>query len=313
MYPRGEGTETLAPAHRRRFGKRALIALLAVLLVLGAAGGVAGWWFGSGRFSTVPKLTGMTVAQAKRALAAENLHATVHKAHNDTVPEGKVVSSDPTPGADVLHGGQVSLLASSGRPVVPNIPPGTNLAAARRAISDADLTPKSGKKVYSTSVPAGDVVSVSPGPGARLDVDANVTIVVSKGPPPKPVPDVTGMSRKQAFRSLSRLGLQPYVKGKKFSPDAKEGTVVATDPPAGTKLGSGEAKRVGVVLSNAVTVPNVIGHTVAKATKALRDAGLKVEVHQFGGHHPHGRVLIQSQPPGTRVKPGTKVTLTAFP
>lgn len=313
MYSRGGATEAVAPARPRRFGKRALLILLAVLLVLGAAGGVAGWWLGSGRWSTVPTVTGMTVAQAKRALAAEDLQAGVHKAHNNTVPSGKVVSSDPASGSDVLQGGQVSLLVSSGRPVVPDIAPGTNLAAARRAINDADLTPKQGKKVYSTSVPAGDVVSVSPGPGSHLDVDADVTIVVSQGPPPKPVPDVTGMSKEQAFQALTRLGLQPYVKGKKFSADAKAGTVVATDPPAGTKIGSDDAKRVGVVLSNAVTVPKVVGHTVADATKALRNAGLKVEVHQFGGHHPHGRVLLQSPAPGSRVKPGASVTLTAFP
>lgn len=297
----------------RRFGKRTLLILLAVLLVLGAAGGTAGWWFGAGRWSTVPTVSGMTVAQAKHALQDADLHATVHKRHDNTVPAGKVIGSDPGAGKDALNGADVRLLVSSGRPVVPDITPGTSLASARGALTQADLTPKQGKKAYSTSVQKGKVVSVKPGPGSQLDVDATVTIVVSKGPPPKPVPDVTGMTKQQAFQALSRLGLQPYVKGKQFSPDAKGGTVVSTDPAAGTRIGSGDAKRVGVVLSNAVTVPKVVGRPVAKAKQALQQAGLQAKVKKFFGHTPHGKVLMQSESPGSSVRPGTTVTLTAFP
>lgn len=305
-------TGTAKRSRRNGLNRRALALWLAVLLVLGAAGGTTAWWFGSGRWTEVPTVAGMTAGKAKQALRAVDLTANVTKAHDDSVPAGTVISSDPAAGEDTLHDADVTLLVSAGRPVVPDITAGMGLAKARTAITDADLKPEQGSRAYSTSVPDGKVVKVTPGPGSRLTVGAGVTIVLSKGPPPKPVPDVGGMSRDQAFAALRKAGMQPYEKGKRFSPDVERGTVIGTDPDAGSRLAAEDSHRVGVVLSNAVTVPMVVGHTVAEAKQALHKHHLEVEVHQFG-HHANGRVLAQSESPGSDVKPGTTVTLTAFP
>jgi serine/threonine-protein kinase len=143
-------------------------------------------------------------------------------------------------------------------------------------------------------------------------VGAAVTVVLSKGRAPRPVPDVTGMPHDQAFQALRRVGLQPYDKGATFSDRFDAGQVVSTDPSAGTTLTGEDSPRVGVVVSNAVTVPDLGGHKVGEAQQALEKLGLSARVQQLLSR-PDSRVIAQFPSAGSRVRPGSTVLLGAFP
>ena len=127
------------------------------------------------------------------------------------------------------------------------------------------------------------------------------------------MPDVHGMDHDQAFQTLQQAGLQPVDGPAEFSPDIDGGKVIRTDPPANTMLDSSNTQ-IKVIVSNAVTMPDLSQQLVTDAQKALSDLGLTVQVvNVSGAGNPGSRVYAQSAPPGSRVQPGSQIVLTAFP
>ncbi len=300
----GESTPS-EPRRRRRWPIMVLVALLLL------AGGSAAWWFGSGRWTSVPSVAGMRADSAQRVLHTADLHARMRKAHDNTVPAGTVVRTDPAHGADVLRGSNIAVVVSEGMPTVPDVRQGASLADAETAIRQADLAPKLGKKGYSDAVAKGAVIRVSPAAGTQLTVGSTVTVVVSKGLAPKPVPDVSGRTHDDAFATLRQAGMTPRDAPAQFSASVDGGDVISTDPPAGTVLDPGTDHTVNVVVSNAITVPSVLSQSVSDARTQLTQLGLAVDVRQFSSNA-DSLVLIQSTPPGTRVPPGSAIQISAL-
>ncbi|MFC4004659.1 PASTA domain-containing protein [Prauserella oleivorans] len=297
------------PAQRRRGLLVTLWVLVGLLVVGGVGAGV--WWFAGGRWVAVPDVAGMDRARAEQTLRQAELAPAFTEERHNTVPSGTVVRSDPESGSRALRGDQVTVVLSLGRPVVPDIQPGTSVEQAERAIRAVQLEPRRdpGADQFSAEVPQGAVVTVSPQPGSQANIGDAVTIVVSKGPPPTPVPQVQGMPRDQAFQALRAAGFEPYDAGEEFSADVAAGHVVRTEPGGGATIEAGN--RVGVYVSNAVEVPSVLGRSARAAQQILAEAGLSA-----GGDSGRGRfsfVVGQDPAPGSRVPRGTTVTLTTLP
>ncbi|WP_233160321.1 Stk1 family PASTA domain-containing Ser/Thr kinase [Actinophytocola xanthii] len=306
--PATPGRGTAAPAPRARRGTLVLWSLVTVL-VLAIAGSVT-WWFVDGRWSTVPEVAGRSTEEAQKLLLDSDLRAELRRVPDNEVAAGVAIRTEPDRGADVLRGEPVTLVVSSGRPKVPDVRAGTSVAAAEEAIRGAQLQPglDDGINEYSDEVDKGKVVRLDPEPGTELKLGERVEIVVSKGPEPKPVPDLRGKTREEAFAELESLGYAPFDLGKEFDEDIDGGRVVRTDPSSGN-VPEGD-KRVGVVLSDAVTVPDVGGRNAEEASDILASAGLQAEVQAFGGT---GRVFGQNPPPGSRVQSGSRVVIFTLP
>jgi beta-lactam-binding protein with PASTA domain len=301
-------------ADQRRRNRRLFLIWIAVVLALAVVIGGAAWWLGSGRWTAVPSVTGLDTTSAEHVLQGADLAVSVKQTHDNTVPAGRAIGTDPGSGKRALRGSTVTLLMSEGKPVVPDVSSGVPLAAAQQALTQEQLQPRTdpNANVYDDTAPAGTVVRLVPGPGTPADIGAVVTIVLSKGPAPKPVPDVAGQTKDQATATLAAQGFQAVVAGTTFSDQVPGGSVISTNPAAGTVLDPNASHQVGLVLSNAVTVPDVTGQTVADAQNALTALGLQVQVQQlmnFGG----GRVFQQSVAPQSLVPPGTAITIVAFP
>ncbi|MQA09319.1 MAG: Stk1 family PASTA domain-containing Ser/Thr kinase [Pseudonocardiaceae bacterium] len=296
------------PADRRR--KIVLWSLLGALL-LGLIG-AGTWWFVDGRYVSVPEVTGFDQAKAEQTVRDAGLTPKMTRARHNSVKAGTVIRSDPASGQSALRGDEISVVVSMGKPTVPDISPGTSLRAANSALRDTQLRPVTNNQAnaFDEQVPKGAVLGTDPGAGTELNVGTRVTVILSKGPPPKPVPQVAGMSQQEAFQAIRNAGMRPYVAGEEFSADVDGLRVVRTDPAADT-VPSGD-KRVGVFLSTAVTVPDLTGQTVADAQRALRDLKLTAEVRSFLPR-PESRIVQQKPPPGSRVEPGSTVILGAFP
>lgn len=296
-----------------RPGRGRRIVLWSVLgaLLLGLIG-AGTWWFTTGRWVAVPAVAGMEQAKAEQVLRGAELNPKMVKQRHDSVAAGKAIRSDPSAGDDALPGDDVTLVISSGPPVVPDISPGTPVADAESALRKAELTPKRDQQAakYHDSAPKGTVVGTQPPAGTQLKVNQQVTLVLSKGPPPKPVPDVTGMSKDEAFQAIRSAGMEPFHAGEEFSDQAPGGHVTRTDPEIGSTPGA--SSRVGVYLSTAVTVPDLTGKKVSEAERILRELGLQPEVHQFLPNR-DSRVLQQQPGGNSYVQPNSKVVLGAFP
>ncbi|MGH3613512.1 MAG: Stk1 family PASTA domain-containing Ser/Thr kinase [Pseudonocardia sp.] len=171
----------------RRRSRRIFTAWIAVVIALALLLAVTAWWLGSGRWTAMPSLLGVDRPVAERLLVDADLVATVTETYDDTVASGLVSGTDPAPEARLLRGTQVRLTVSAGRPVVPDLAPGTTVAAAELAVRDAGLNPVSAadSAVFSDTVPVGAVVRTDPRAGTVLSIGAPVTLVLSQGAEPE--------------------------------------------------------------------------------------------------------------------------------
>ncbi|CRK55724.1 Probable serine/threonine-protein kinase pknL [Alloactinosynnema sp. L-07] len=270
------------------------------------------WWFTSGRYTAIPTVHGKDTAAAEKALRDADLSPNTTTVRHNDIPSGEVIGTDPGAGAEALRGDQVKLIVSAGRPVVPDVPAGSTQAQAEQAIRAAELQPlrDDGKNVFDEKIAKGAVVKLDPAPGTKLLIGERVIMVLSKGPAPKPVPDLRGKSRDEAFEELTKLGFEPFDGPGEFSPDIDNGKVVRTDPAAGTKIAPEGSKRVAVIVSTSVTVPDLSNRTVPEAQDELAKVGLHLDLGVFS--NPNGRILTQSPGPGSRVEKDSKVGVIAF-
>jgi serine/threonine-protein kinase len=308
--PRKSAAE--AYEEERKRNKRRFVLWVSLVVVLAALVGVTAWWMGSGRFTSVPTLIGQEEATAVVLLKDSDLKWTVDQEASDTVPKGKVLRSDPQAGTEKLRGDLVKVVVSRGKPVVPLVQAGVEVAAAQKELDQVGLKSvlSEADNAFSDTVAKGKVVTLKPAPGTEVKVGASVTIVVSKGSQPKPVPDLTGKTKDEAFAELTSLGFEPVEGQGEFSQAVEGGRVIRTDPPANTNLSTGASKKVSVVLSTAVTVPQVEGKKLKDAKKQLEDLGFKVDI-QFS-RNGNATVLNQSVPQGTKAQKGSQITLIAL-
>ncbi|HEY3703263.1 MAG TPA: PASTA domain-containing protein [Acidimicrobiales bacterium] len=181
---------------------------------------------------------------------------------------------------------------------------GANQATAARLLSKAELRPRF-TATANEDVAAGVVVSWAPSQGLQREGTV-VTVVLSTGPTPRVVPDLTGASYSDAAAKLQGVRLVP-ARQNAFSDTVAQGNVISTTPGPGTSVGRDST--VTLVVSagpDMVSVPDVLGSNAAGATRSLQGAGLKV-ANVFG--FSSGRVFFTSPPPGSRVHRGSSVNL----
>jgi serine/threonine-protein kinase len=300
---------------QRTRSRRVFAIWISVVLLLAVLLGVGAWWLGSGRWTAIPQVTGLAPTAAEHAITGADLSVVVKQLHDDTIPAGQVIDTDPAEGSKALRGATVTLLLSEGRPVVPDVTAGASVSTVEQALKADQLVPHLDPNLdlYSDTVPGGAVLSLSPPAGAQVAVNSQVTIVVSKGQAPKPIPSVVGQPHDQAFAALTAAGFQPFDEPQQFSDQVQGGVVLSTTPQAGTIIQPGGDKRVGVVVSNAVTVPSLVGEQASQAVAQLQQAGLQAQVQALVGGNQNGTVFQQSVAPNTLVQPGTQITLAVFP
>jgi serine/threonine protein kinase/beta-lactam-binding protein with PASTA domain len=143
---------------------------------------------------------------AKAALADDHLGATCAYETSITVKAGAVVSYTPT--TQVLYGGNVNVLISTGLPqvAVPNLA-GKSKAEATAALTTAKFAVAVGTSQYSSTVPAGEVLAGWTGQGKTLLYGSTVTISISLGHAPVQIPNVIGDSQSKAIAALQKAGL----------------------------------------------------------------------------------------------------------
>ncbi|MFD7657773.1 PASTA domain-containing protein [Actinosynnema sp. NPDC059797] len=309
--PRKKKTPEQLQQELRERGKRQFITWLSVVVVAAVLIGVTTWWFSIGRVTKVPELVGKDESTAVALIEGAALKYTQSIEKSDTVPSGQVISVDPPAGTEANRGDLVRLVVSGGKPVVPQVQPGVDTAAAEREIASVGLKSQlnPAQDQFSDRVPKGKVLTLDPAPGTPVPIGSTVTIVISKGIEPKPVPSVTGKSKDEAFAELSAAGFEPVEGPAEFSESVDAGKVVRTDPAAGSNV-TGNDRRVTVFTSNAVTVPQVEGKRVEEAKRELERAGLKVDV-QFNDRG-RARVVNQSVRAGQRVPKDTRIVLIAL-
>ncbi len=100
-------------------------------------------------------------------------------------------------------------------------------------------------------------------------------------PPEVQLPDVVGMSKEEAQKTVEDLKLVFEVSSEEYNKDVPEGYVISQDPSYIENYNVKEGSTIKVVISKGqekTTVPKVVGMTREEAEKALEEANLEVEV-----------------------------------
>lgn len=155
----------------------------------------------------VPQLVGLKQDAAQAALTDNSLTVgSIDQQFSETIPEGVVIAQSLKPGTPSKKGTPVALSVSKGRqPIAVTNLAGTPFDSANKQLSDLGLKVVRAEDVFSTTLPAGIVVSQNPASGT-LYKDDKVTLVVSKGPEKVAVPKVVGMSTADATAALKKAG-----------------------------------------------------------------------------------------------------------
>lgn len=297
-------------ARPRRSGVRWVVGLIVAVLV--GAAGFAGWWLaaGPGTYSPTPDVVGQTFDQASAVLAEQGLALlSVAEDYSESVPAGSILSTDPAPGAGIAPGGTVDAIVSLGpeRYPVPDVR-GNDPEVATQAIIDAGLATGGRIEAFDDTVPIGQVARTEPAIGESVPPDTPVDLIVSKGPEPVELEDVTGRKQSVAVKRLEESGVQVSVT-REFSESVPDGRVVSMDPLAGTTVDSGST--VALIVSKGpppVEVPDLIDLRRGAAVEALERLGLRAQIDD-GEFTRLNRVFDQSPSPGELVPRGSTVTL----
>lgn len=299
---------TLREGNSRRRG--ALWIVVLVILALLATG--AGWFFGMGPGSpgTVPAVANRTVAEAQQLLRDAGFQSSTQDVFDDDVKAGLVVGSEPGAGTEIRKFQQVSLFVSKGPQLFP-LPQltGKTLDASKEALNGAEMALGKVTEKFDEEVPAGTVLGQAPASGTPVRHGTPVSLTVSKGPQPIPVPDVRGQDQDAAFRAIEAAGLKAVFAAETVhDKDVPKGAVVSQEPASGTLT---RGQTVTLTISEGpklVKVPNYIGKQVREAREALEKRGFQVRVNEILGGF-FGTVRDQD-PVDTEVPEGSVVTLT---
>lgn len=184
-------------------------------------------------------------------------------------------------------------------------------AKAARTLQDEGLGVKV-ERGYSSTVERGHVMATSPETGKKIRGTGTVTLTISRGPDIVSVPDLSGTPVADARRKLRDRGLVPGTERKDFSDEVAKGSVIRTDPAAGSKRRPDTAVALTVSRGPALDVPDVLGSERAQAAATLRESGFRVEFADRGVHSQQdkGTVARQSAGRGDKLGKGDTVTLT---
>ena len=275
-----------------------LAAALAVVVVFG----LLGWWLFEGRYTIVPKVTGVSAATAQADLRDAGLTpgATTTTLDNN-VAKGLVIKTIPSNGSRIARGGQVTLIVSAGPHMIkmPQVT-GLQLTGAQAAIKRVGLVPGKVKLVTSTTIAAGIVISTGPGAGTSWPQPKPVTIVLSAGPP---VPDFVGQQRAVAEQWAAANGVK--LNEVTTASDQPTDTVIKQSVRPGGAFTAGQV--ITVTISTGppmVNIPNVDGQRITKAVHILRGLGFAVQIDQVGPFD----VVFDYNPTGQAPK-GSTITL----
>ncbi|MGH9004223.1 MAG: PASTA domain-containing protein, partial [Acidimicrobiia bacterium] len=240
-----------------------LVALLGVLAGLGYL--LADQLQGDGGGSvTVDEYVGLTLDEARLLIERDGLEVDPKFEISDDHDADEVFRQDPDPGTKLDPGDTVTLTVSQGRgkAAIPDVS-GQTLDEAEKTLEDAGFETRI-RQEASDSIEKGKVIRTEPAAAGQAERGSEVTIFVSTGQELVAVPDVAEQSAVSASNQLGAAGFK-VESVSEASDEVEEGTVIRTDPAAGTQAPKGSTVRLVVSSGQEeVRVPSVVNMTASE-------------------------------------------------
>lgn len=195
--------------------------------------------------------------------------------------------------------------------ILPNVV-GKTFEDAAALLQKAGFPAQQGESRYHKTLPANIVLQEDPPAGSRQKRGTSVVLALSAGQKTAETPVTTNMSQQQARISIENTGLTMGNVTEQLS-DQPRGLVIASSPPAGTKMDLPGS--VDLVLSKGpatVQVPDLYGRSVGEARSMIEQLGLRIAgmSRDTSSLQPENTVIRQLPAAGQTVSAGGAMSLT---
>jgi len=255
----------------------------------------------------VPDLVGMSLDDA-RAKVDGDFDIEVAKSVSAERPVDTILDQNPSTGK-AEKGSKISVEVVGTR--VSGVPDvvGSERQVAEQKLRDAGFEVKVDEQESSFD-DQGLVVSQDPSSGERAEVGSEVTITVGTGPSSVEIPRLYGNTPEQAKSVLREAGLELGSLSRDYNSGVAEGSIFLQNPSGGENVEPGSAVDVTVSLGpEQIKVPEVYGMSVSEAQATLSNAGLGSTPIEVKGEEAAGTALSTDPGAGTKVDPGSTVSL----
>ena len=274
-----ETTQVVRP--KKRWGRRLIIAAVALVLIAGVGAGA--YFTVLNPKNPVPQLVGLTEAEARNQVSQFGWTVEVLKERSDTVAAGQIISTNPVLGANVAKRDTLTLVVSEG----PTLSQLTEINALTFEAATAALT-ELGLKAEKTDVPdeviaPGVVVSWSIPDQPTLKAGdsvvkgTTVAVNVSSGPALRDIPNLVGKTLEEATKTLTDMGLVVVEAPTLGHPEIPAGQISIQLPAAGEKLARGGTVTLTVSKGQVTTlIPSIYGKDFATVKARLEKYGMVI-------------------------------------
>lgn len=177
------------------------------------------------------------------------------------------------------------------------VPPLVNVRAeqAKSILSTFSLNLKITDTVFSSSIEKDFIISQEPKEGARISKGSVINAVVSKGSEiiSLPVPNITGMDKDIAVKTLEDSGFLEGEISEEFNDFYPAGKIINQEPESGSL--SAPQSKINITVSKGketVTIPDLAGYDYVYASSSLEALGLNVIVkRESSAAYPSGTVI----------------------
>lgn len=315
---RDDTTEQEAIDGNGRPRRTALLVVAGLLGTLAVAFGLFWALVGPGSHPdqiTVPEFANKNAALAQRDLERIGFTVTTQSKPDSKVAEGNVIATQPLGGSRIDKGSLVTLQVSTGpaQVAVPRLA-GLSQQQAEQQLNSQGLRLNPDVKREASSAEEKDkVTSQIPGEAQKIEAGGQVSITLGSGPEKVRVPDVVGQQIDVAQPNLTdSSGFKVTIQ--EVPNSQPKGTVISTNPAAGTQADKGSSITVQVSSGDQITMPSLIGLSPAQAVDILRQRGWNGQISQntqgtLDGASV-GRILAQQPTAGSSIAKNQTVTIT---
>jgi beta-lactam-binding protein with PASTA domain len=193
---------------------------------------------------------------------------------------------------------------------------GQTLASAQTIVQQLGLKLTETRQMAHPSVPQGMILDQTPAAASPIRRGRTVRVITSSGPPAGMLPDLAGLTRRQAEITLQReayrLGRILHVR----QLDVTVPTVIFQYPPPGVVLRKGQPVAMVVAeptLPAVYRMPDLRGISLFVAREAIASAGCVASgiTYERDRDVPPNTVLSQTPAPGVRIRKGARIELVA--
>lgn len=155
------------------------------------------------------------------------------------------------------------------------------------------------------------VLKQDPKGGTKRDKGSTITLTVAVAPQEVTIKDVSNKTAAEATQILEADGLK-VTTTEQESPDHTAGTVISTNPTAGTTVKAGETVTLVVAKPPSTNaIPDLKNKTVGEVSGIAQEFGVQLQFAPGSSNNGNAVVQFQNPVPGTQMKPGDTLTIFA--